>query len=103
MIYIPTYKCCIQTCHLGKLYRIHRGACRRSTFNTSVPQRYLFYLESGNCVLGFDLTNTAEKLFSATLATAKPKVRLGNLAYYMEKVKKVEGRDWRRRCGTCGG
>lgn len=58
---------------------------------TEATEEYLFYLESGNCVLGFDLTNTAEKLFSATLATAKPKVRLGNLAYYMEKVKKVEG------------
>lgn len=67
------------------------------------PPRYLFYLESGNCVFSFDSTNTAEKLFSVTLATAKPKVRLGNLAYHMEKVKTVEGRDWRRRCGTCGG
>ena len=35
VIYIPAYTCCIQTCHLGKLYRIHRGLQKEHLFWTA--------------------------------------------------------------------
>ncbi|CAK9000608.1 unnamed protein product [Durusdinium trenchii] len=45
--------------------------------------KFIWYFKSGNCFFGFDLSNTAQMLWTATVETAAetPPLRLGNLAF----------------------
>ncbi|CAK9059766.1 unnamed protein product, partial [Durusdinium trenchii] len=45
-------------------------------------EKFLWYFDSGNCFFGFDLTNTAEKRWTATSEAETSKLlRLGNFAF----------------------
>ncbi|CAK9001676.1 unnamed protein product [Durusdinium trenchii] len=49
---------------------------------TKPDVEYLWYFQSGNCFFGFDITNTAQKLWSATSEASNASLlKLGNLAF----------------------
>eukprot|EP00913_Durusdinium_trenchii_P021014 g19747.t1 len=64
-------------------YPFSINGCTLATCPNGRDLKFLWYFKFGNCFFGFDLSNTAQMLWTATVETAAEAspLRLGNLAF----------------------